>query len=173
MTASDPLDDLFECGGYIRNEDFGHTLITDRPIRRFEFDEPAKTYGEGFIYLVFFGNDTLKAGRTVEPQQRVGRHIHAGLVHGSPAYMVWVSGPHANARVNERAVLDYCRRRATKRIGKEYFVGVNPNRIVDYVEELEYLRLDRLTGRPVRRHPRQAERLHPRRALYTRRTVAP
>ncbi|WP_027944246.1 GIY-YIG nuclease family protein [Amycolatopsis taiwanensis] len=64
---------------------------------------------ESHLYVVEFGEHGVKVGITANPKTRMAQHERDGRNFGRLVTRVWVSGPHAEAAANERAVIAYCR----------------------------------------------------------------
>jgi hypothetical protein len=112
------------------------------PIREFRFEHPAdRVEGEGYVYVLGFDSQTVKVGYTMDPQRRIARHASTAAVHGAAIRHLWLSGPHADPRINEQALIDFCGARATARIGSEYFAGVQFAEVVECAGRLDYVRL--------------------------------
>jgi hypothetical protein len=112
------------------------------PIREFRFEHPTdRVEGEGYVYVLGFDSQTVKVGYTMDPQRRIARHASTAAVHGAAIRQLWLSGPHADPRTNEQALINFCAARATARIGSEYFAGVHFAEGVECADRLDYERL--------------------------------
>ncbi len=89
------------------------------------------------IYVVEFGNGTLKVGRSGDPKRRVKNHEYLARRKGTEVSRAWTSGWHLAARNNETALIYHCHSyEGSKVTGREWFTGVDYASVVDYAESL-------------------------------------
>lgn len=92
----------------------------------------------GCIYVVEFGSGTVKVGRTVDPDQRMGHYERHAAIHGDVVVTHWVSPRHANHVGNELLLIRYCTVNGRVIAGREYFQGVSFGDVKDFAKSLTF-----------------------------------
>lgn len=64
---------------------------------------------EGHVYVVEFGDYGIKVGVTASPEKRLRAHQKSGRDFGRFATRGLITGPHQEARDNERMLITHCR----------------------------------------------------------------
>ena len=108
-------------------------------------DDPTLVRGiAGHVYVVEFGRDRVKVGRTTSPKSRIAAHVRTGRSMDRQVTRLWVSPPHAAYADNERALLKACRDRAglASNWRGEYF-PISAETVMTFVAKL---RIERATG---------------------------
>lgn len=91
---------------------------------------------EGHIYVLGFPDQTLKVGRTTDPEadQRIAVHKK---IAGSAPVKVWISEQHGDSNITEQKLIEFCRKFGRVIRGKEWFSGVPYATVQKYAEEME------------------------------------
>lgn len=92
---------------------------------------------EGHVYVLRFSDNTVKVGRTIDPDERFEHHKTTARKDQSILTDMWVSPQHGNSNQTERKLIEFCRARGLKHRGNEWFSNVRYDDLVKYAEELE------------------------------------
>lgn len=92
---------------------------------------------EGHVYVLRFSNNTVKVGRTIDPDERFEHHKTTARKDQSILTDMWVSPQHGNSNQTERKLIEFCQVRGIKHRGNEWFSNVRYDDLVKYAQELE------------------------------------
>jgi hypothetical protein len=99
---------------------------------------------EQYVYVLQFGDRTVKVGQSWDAQRRIGQHHAEAHRHGASVVHSWFSPAHLDFAANEQRLISFCLKRyGAAASGREYFHSA------DYLEVLTYaktLRFDALSG---------------------------
>lgn len=101
-----------------------------------EAGKPARNASEGYIYVLELADGAVKVGQTRNPTSRLKHHAKEAERFGSAVLRSWVSPLHSEYEANERHLIDWCARSATRRRGRETFEGLAVEDVIRYAESL-------------------------------------
>lgn len=91
---------------------------------------------DGFVYVIEFSDKTIKIGRTRDLAQRSASHQRDGEKFGLEVVRKWGSRAHRDYGSTEISLKQFASQKARLQGGKEYFVGLDFNAAVRFVESL-------------------------------------
>lgn len=95
---------------------------------------------EAYVYVVEFSDGTTKPGFSAQPEKRLARHRDAAACFGITIKNAWVSGPHLEAKSNEKSLIVWCGRKASTVRKAEYFTGLRFQNVRSFAERLPMTR---------------------------------
>ncbi|MEV7975388.1 hypothetical protein [Streptomyces sp. NPDC086519] len=99
---------------------------------------PGKSRLGRYVYVIEFSSGVVKVGMASSAATRFAQHNNAARIHGSSIDRHWVSPPHVRAGANEKALIEFCKRRADVVHGAEYFTGVEFDDVVTHAKGLSF-----------------------------------
>lgn len=108
-----------------------------RTVTRGAYVTTIGTGEEGHIYVMRFSNETVKVGRTTDPDERFERHKATARKDKSILTDFWVSPQHGNSDQTERKLIKFCQRTGLKHRGNEWFSGLLYDDVVKYAQTLD------------------------------------
>lgn len=116
----------------------------------------APTY-HGHLYVIEFGDGTMKVGYSQNPRKRIEQHRHGAARFSIEVARKWVSDCHLEYVENERELIGYARQRGDVASGAEYFRGCEFSDLVEFASSLPSTRLSK--AEVTRREQEENERL--------------
>src|SRR5690242_11093121 len=95
---------------------------------------------EGRLYVLLFSDKRIKVGQSNDAEKRVEQHRHHAIVYGVSIEREWISPVHVDYVANETALINWARSAAKSVVGREYFVGLDFDRVVAVARSLPMLR---------------------------------
>ena len=89
----------------------------------------------GWLYVVEFTFGVIKVGRTVDPRNRIQRHIKDATRFGGTVSKFWLSSAHPEWKVNEGQLIVWSYSRGRQTFG-EYFADLGFDAAVTYAAAL-------------------------------------
>lgn len=90
----------------------------------------------GYVYVVEFGDGTVKPGMTRNPRRRMEQHVDSASKFGVALERFWISPAHDDYWKNERLILDSVRGRCE--MNGEYLNGITFEEVVEIAQGLRY-----------------------------------
>ncbi|MBF6411006.1 GIY-YIG nuclease family protein [Nocardia farcinica] len=94
----------------------------------------------GCIYVVAFGDGSIKVGKTRRPKSRLRTHLNKAAEHGLEMVDLWISGEHVEYAENETALINSLSACAEVRV-RETFTGASFNEATRIANGLPRTRL--------------------------------
>jgi predicted GIY-YIG superfamily endonuclease len=88
------------------------------------------------LYVVEFDQGTIKIGYSTNPELRMQNFASHGAVFRIRVLRHWVSEPHMGACLNEKTLIEWCRKRAVEVSGKEWFYGLEFDEVKKAIQQM-------------------------------------
>lgn len=96
----------------------------------------------GHVYVIEFGNGTIKVGRTANPFSRISKHAESLLPSGHQIVKAWVSIAHRNPAATEKLLIAFGRANCSGVVRDEYFHGLRFADVVAHALRMDYKPID-------------------------------
>lgn len=88
------------------------------------------------LYVVEFDQGTIKVGYSSNPELRMQAFATHGSVFRIRVLRHWVSEPHMGASLNEKTLINWCKKRAVEVSGKEWFYGLEFDEVKKAIQQM-------------------------------------
>jgi len=88
------------------------------------------------LYVVEFDQGTIKIGFSASPDLRMQFFAAHGSVFRIRVLRHWVSEPHTGAALNEKTLINWCKKRALEVSGKEWFYGLEFDEVKKAIQQM-------------------------------------